>query len=107
MGYHKRCLCDYINEKNQCEELCSADALCKGYVLLERDPERCQLATDVDDCPPDCRGPIHTLNIAPLDPDGQCAASGGDWAGGCYIKQGSSPFLCTSLSTEIYIRILY
>jgi len=90
-GYHKRCICDDISERNQCEELCSADTLCKGYVLLVRDPVECQLATDVDDCPPDCRGPYDTWNVATLDPDGQCAVPGDDWAGGCYIKQGFDP----------------
>ena len=94
LGYHMRCHCDYIHEKDQCQEMCSNDPLCKGFVMLYEDgvydPARCQIATSVDECPINCRGPYNNENVAPLDPDGQCDDDDaeGDWEGGCYIKQG-------------------
>ena len=86
-GYHRECICDHIHEKDQCQEMCSNDTLCKGFVILNRTLDVCHLATTVDECPINCRGPYYKDNVTPLDPDGQCG-SGGEWEGGCYIKQG-------------------
>jgi len=98
VGYHKRCGCDN-HEKDQCEELCSSDALCKGYVIYDQSHWSCQLATDVNNCPTGCYGPSNTINVAPLDPNGRCATDEGVWAGGCYIKQGINPTPTTTQST--------
>ena len=88
---HRRCICDYIHEKDQCQEICSNDTLCKGFVMLFQkgvhDPPKCNIATSMDECPINCTGPHNDDNIAPLDPDGQCGIQG-LWKGGCYIKQG-------------------
>ena len=89
-GYHRRCVCDHIHEKDQCQELCSKDTLCKGFVILSythANYTNCQIATTVEECPINCRGPYYKDNVSPLDPDGQCSSSG-LWEGGCYIKQG-------------------
>ena len=86
--FHKRCICDDIHEKDQCQEMCSNDTLCKGFVIRNSVyPDMCQLATTVDKCPINCRGPCYKDNVTPLDPEGQCGSES-DWEGGCYIKQG-------------------
>ena len=90
-GAHQRCICEHIHEKDQCQEICSTDRLCKGFAILFKeghyDPAICQIATSVDECPTNCRGPHNVGNVAPLDPDGQCGSIN-VWEGGCYIKQG-------------------
>ena len=93
-SFHKKCICDDIHEKDQCQEMCSNDTLCKGFVILNDNAygEMCQLATTVDKCPINCRGPYNKDNVTPLDPEGQCGSDwkgrNVDWEGGCYIKQG-------------------
>ena len=85
--FHKRCICDHIHEKDQCQEMCSNDTLCKGFVIRNSVyPDMCQLATTVDECPINCRGPYDKDNVSPLDPESQCYVGG--WEGGRYIKQG-------------------
>ena len=70
-SFHKKCICDDIHEKDQCQEMCSNDTLCKGFVINnETVLSQCQLATTADKCPINCRGPYNKDNVTPLDPEG-------------------------------------
>ena len=94
--FHRRCLCDDVRDLNQCKELCAQDTGCKGYVMLERNPDYCQLAT-TSDCPNNCRGPYDINNIQDLDRSASCY--NGQWNGGCYIRTGwSLDILCNILT---------
>ena len=85
-NYHRRCLYDGVNDQEQCKSLRAIDTGCKGFVMLESNPDYCQLAT-TSPCPSHSRGPFDVNNVQSLDPSASCSI-GGKWNGGCYIKQG-------------------
>ena len=109
-SYHKSCVCDHIHEKDQCQEICSNDTLCKGFAILFQkgtiyDPASCSIATNVDECPINCRGPYHIDHVAPLYPDAKCGGNQNNerWDGGCYIKQG----MFVKMSSEAFSMCKY
>jgi hypothetical protein len=86
--YHRRCICGDISDVAHCQSLCSSDAGCKGYAMLEslRGGISCQLAT-TSECPVSCSIDRFTdANIGPIDPNAECYI--GHWNGGCFIKKG-------------------
>ena len=83
--FHRRCLYVSVNDQEQCKSLCAIDTGCKGFVMLERHPDYCQLAT-TSPCPSPSRGPYLNNNVQSLNPSASCDIGG--WNGGCYIKQG-------------------
>ena len=82
--FHRRCFCDNIEDPTVCRSLCLCDKECKGYVMLQYNPNYCQLATN-SSCPNDCRGPANTGSVEELDPNAECGTIG-KWSGGCFIK---------------------
>ena len=82
---HRRCNCDGIINQDDCQDLCSVDSGCIGYVI--RNEQTCQLATN-SSCPSNCKGPVNVANIGQLGPQATCGSEG-NWNGGCMIKSGA------------------
>ena len=54
-NYHRSCICPTATTISECENLCSKDKGCKGYVQHSNSMS-CVLAT-ASLCPPSCHGP--------------------------------------------------
>ena len=80
-NFHRRCICNKIEQINSCHSVCNNDSKCKGYAIYQN--KECQIAT-TSSCPADCRGPYNDANIQKLDDNSRCFLGG--WNGGCEIK---------------------
>ena len=86
--FHRTCYCGDVSTMDRCQYLCSKDSGCKGYVMFEAIPDRCQLAT-ISSCPAGCsRDYKDENNIGPIDPNIMCHIGTQAWHGGCSIKTG-------------------
>ena len=75
-----------------CQDLCTDDRSCKGYVRYS-DPKLrgCSIATD-SECPEGCSEPVNEENAGPLNLDARCSSgmSKEDYKEGCIIKEKGS-----------------
>ena len=85
--FHKRCHCNDVTEMKDCKTLCLQDTNCKGYVMYDSNPDKCQLATTSARCLENCQGPYDNDTVHGLDPHAECGTDG-YWNGGCFIKKG-------------------
>ena len=86
---HQNCRCSYTSDVSECKDRCDVDEACKGYV--DTGDWHCDLATNSDECPYDCRME-NVGNFGDLDEFAECASNVAIEYLGCFIKQFSREY---------------